>query len=233
MTPGCSGSRPPSVPYQNSSAKPRYCRCCTTINDPRSRPAGPSYRPGGSVRRCRRRKSAPTKTSRTSRRRSSSNTSPTCNCSDCYNPRAGREREGLRACWTAVMRRLSPRGHDHGLSERPTDDGDSEMNVLKRAWIPLLVVVVVAIAGFTVYRVRAVFGSDNETTSSGAGLANDAKPFNPKGVTYEIFGPEGAVATINYLDLSAQPQEVKDTSLPWSVTLTTTAPASNANIVAQ
>jgi len=52
-------------------------------------------------------------------------------------------------------------------------------------------------------------------------------------VTYEIFGPAGAVATINYLDLSAQPQEVKDATLPWSITLTTTAPASNANIVAQ
>jgi hypothetical protein len=107
------------------------------------------------------------------------------------------------------------------------------MKVLKRAWMPLLIVVVVAIAGFTVYRMHGVFGSDNETTSAGAGLANDAKPFNPKRVTYEIFGPQGAVATINYLDLSAQPQEVKDTSLPWSVTLTTTAPASNANIVAQ
>src|SRR6201993_1738306 len=107
------------------------------------------------------------------------------------------------------------------------------MNVLKRAWIPLLVVVVVAIAGYTVYRMRGVFGSDNETTSAGAGLANDAKPFNPKRVTYEIFGPVGAVATINYLDLNAQPQEVKDTTLPWSITLTTTAPAASANIVAQ
>src|SRR6202158_5463257 len=107
------------------------------------------------------------------------------------------------------------------------------MNVLKRGWIPLLIVVVVAVAGFTVYRMHGVFGSDNETTSAGAGLANDAKPFNPKRVTYEIFGPKGAVATINYLDLQAQPQEVKDTSLPWSITLTTTAPASNANIVAQ
>jgi hypothetical protein len=119
------------------------------------------------------------------------------------------------------------------LSERPTDDGDSEMNVLKRAWMPLLIVVVIAIAGLTVYRVRGVFGSDNETIRAGAGLANDAKPFNPKRVTYEIFGPVGAVATINYLDLNTQPQEVKDTTLPWSITLTTTAPASNANIVAQ
>ena len=103
----------------------------------------------------------------------------------------------------------------------------------KKLWIPLLVVVVVAIAGFCVYRMHGVFGSDNQLTRAGAGLANDPKPFNPKRVTYEIFGPEGTVATINYLDLNAQPQEVKDTTLPWSITLTTTAPAASANIVAQ
>jgi Mycobacterium membrane protein len=107
------------------------------------------------------------------------------------------------------------------------------MNVLKRAWMPLLIVVVIAIAGLTVDRVRGVFGSDNQTTRAGSGLANDAKPFNPKRVTYEIFGPVGAVATINYLDLDAQPQEVKDAALPWSITMTTTAPAANANVVAQ
>ena len=103
----------------------------------------------------------------------------------------------------------------------------------KKLWIPLLVVVVVAIAGFCVYRMHGVFGSNNELTRAGAGLANDPKPFNPKRVTYEIFGREGTVATINYLDLNAQPQEVKDTTLPWSITLTTTAPAASANIVAQ
>jgi hypothetical protein len=107
------------------------------------------------------------------------------------------------------------------------------MNVLKRAWIPLLIVVVVAIAGLCVYRMHGVFASNNEITRAGAGLANDPKPFNPKRVTYEIFGPEGAVATINYLDLDAQPQEVKDTALPWSITMTTTAPAASANVVAQ
>lgn len=107
------------------------------------------------------------------------------------------------------------------------------ISVVKRAWIPLLIVVVVAIAGFCVYRLHGVFGSHNEITRAGAGLANDTKPFNPKRVTYEIFGSEGSVATINYLDLGAQPQEVKDTTLPWSITLTTTAPAASANIVAQ
>lgn len=106
------------------------------------------------------------------------------------------------------------------------------MTVLKRVWIGLVILVVVAVAGFCVYRLHGVFGRTT-LTKPGSGLANDTKPFNPKQVTYEIFGPAGTVATINYLDLKAQPQEVKDVVLPWSLTLTTTAPAAAANIVAQ
>jgi len=41
------------------------------------------------------------------------------------------------------------------------------------------------------------------------------------------------VATINYLDLEATPQKVTNAPLPWSITLTTTAPSASANIVAQ
>lgn len=106
------------------------------------------------------------------------------------------------------------------------------MRGLRRAWLPLLILVVVAIAAFGVYRLHGVFGK-TELTRQGSGLANDTKPFNPKTVTYEIFGPPGAVATINYLDLDAQPQIARDVPLPWSLTLTTTAPAASANIVAQ
>jgi hypothetical protein len=98
--------------------------------------------------------------------------------------------------------------------------------------MPLVIVVVVGIAAFCVNRLHGVFGH-TQLTQPGMGIANDTKPFNPKRVTYEIFGPEGTVATINYLDLNAQPQEVKNTTLPWSLTLTTTAPAASANIVAQ
>ncbi|MGW4096593.1 MmpS family protein [Mycobacterium sp. NPDC004974] len=105
--------------------------------------------------------------------------------------------------------------------------------LVKRAWIPLLIVVVVAISGFVVHRMHGMFGSDNEVTRPGAGLAEDPEPFNPKVVKYEIFGKEGAVATINYLDLDAQPQRVRDAPLPWSVTLSTTAPAASVTIVAQ
>ena len=77
---------------------------------------------------------------------------------------------------------------------------------VSRFWLPLVVLVAVAIGGFVVYRMHGVFGSDNEITREGSGIANDAKPFNPKRVTYEVFGPAGAIATINYLDLSANPQ---------------------------
>jgi hypothetical protein len=106
------------------------------------------------------------------------------------------------------------------------------VKALRRAWIPLVIVIVVALAGFGVFRLHGVFGK-TELTRPGSGLANDTKPFNPKQVTYQIFGPEGAVATINYLDLDAQPQIARDVTLPWSLTLTTTAPAASANIVAQ
>ena len=103
---------------------------------------------------------------------------------------------------------------------------------LRRAWMPLVILVIVAIAAYAVDRLHGVFGK-TELTREGSGLANDPKPFNPKTVTYEIFGPPGAVATINYLNLDAEPQIARDVTLPWTLTLTTTAPAAAANIVAQ
>jgi hypothetical protein len=105
------------------------------------------------------------------------------------------------------------------------------LKVARRVWVPLVILLVVALAAFTVDRFRGFFGQ-TELTRPGAGLVNDPEPFNPKEVKYEIFGT-GSVATINYLDLDAQPQKAKDVALPWSLTLTTTAPAASPNIVAQ
>ena len=100
------------------------------------------------------------------------------------------------------------------------------LKVLQRVWVPLLIVVVVLLAIFMVDRLRGVFGK-TELTRPGAGLVNDPAPFNPKEVKYEIFGQPGTVATINYLDLDAQPQKAVNASLPWSLDLTTTAPAAS------
>lgn len=101
----------------------------------------------------------------------------------------------------------------------------------RRVWVLLVILLVVVLAVFVVDRFRGFFGH-TVLTKPGAGLVNDPEPFNPKVVTYEIFGT-GSVATINYLDLDAQPQKAEGAPLPWSLTLTTTAPAASPNIVAQ
>jgi Mycobacterium membrane protein len=105
--------------------------------------------------------------------------------------------------------------------------------IVRRYWLPLVVVVALAIGGFVIDRMHGIFGSDTEITREGSGLAKDPKPFNPKRVTYEVFGPAGATATINYLDLSANPKSLKQVPLPWTLTLTTTAPAATPILIAQ
>jgi hypothetical protein len=103
--------------------------------------------------------------------------------------------------------------------------------VLRRAWIPIVIVIVLVIAGFTVHRVRTFFGM-NPILVTPKNFADDAEPFNPKVVKYEIFG-NGSYADINYLDLDSKPVRVDGASLPWSLTLSTTAPSVLPNIVAQ
>lgn len=102
---------------------------------------------------------------------------------------------------------------------------------LRRAWIPIVIVIVVVIAGFTVHRVRTFFGADGIIVTP-KNFADDAEPFNPKRVKYEIYG-SGSYADINYLDLDSKPVRVDGAQLPWSLDLSTTAPSVLPNIVAQ
>lgn len=101
----------------------------------------------------------------------------------------------------------------------------------KKVWIPIVIIVVVTIAGFTVSRIRTFFGAEGIIVTPRV-FAEDPEPFDPKVVKYEIFG-NGSYADINYLDLDARPQRIDGASLPWSLTLQTTAPSAAPNIVAQ
>jgi hypothetical protein len=96
----------------------------------------------------------------------------------------------------------------------------------------LVAVGVLAVAGSAVYRLHGVFGSHHTTSNAGA-ISNELISFNPKHVVLQVFGPPGTVATINYLDVNAQPQRVDDTTLPWSYDIVTTEPAVFANVMAQ
>jgi hypothetical protein len=106
------------------------------------------------------------------------------------------------------------------------------MAAVKRAWVPVVIMVLVAVAGFAVYRLHGAFGVHRGTSVVGA-RADDIRPFNPKRVMLEVFGEAGSVADINYLDVDAAPQHVDDMRLPWTYSVATTAPAVSVNVVAQ
>jgi hypothetical protein len=100
--------------------------------------------------------------------------------------------------------------------------------VAARAWIPLVLVVVLAVSGLIVMRLHKVFGSQDLNAGAGAGI--EIVPFNPKIVIYDVFGPAGTTATIDYFDADANTHEV-NAALPWSTTISTTLPAVSANIM--
>ena len=102
--------------------------------------------------------------------------------------------------------------------------------VAKRAWIPLVLVVVLAVSGLIVMRLHKVFGSQDLNAAAEAGI--EIVQFNPKIVIYDVFGPSGTTAKIDYFDADANTHEV-NTTLPWSTTISTTLPAVSANIMAQ
>ncbi|MEZ0365888.1 MmpS family transport accessory protein [Mycobacterium sp. pUA109] len=104
--------------------------------------------------------------------------------------------------------------------------------LFKKLWIPILLVVVVALGAYVVLRVRDSFGA-NAYASSADANADDTKPFNPKHITYEITAPSVGSVNVNYLDQDGQPHLVENAPLPWSYTIVTTLPSMSANIVAQ
>ncbi|WVL48115.1 MmpS family transport accessory protein [Mycobacterium paraintracellulare] len=101
--------------------------------------------------------------------------------------------------------------------------------VLKRLWIPLLLVVVVAVGAYAITRIRESTGHHGSNSAEGSGITAN---FNPKHIRYEITGT-GGTANLNYLDENGQPHLIENTPLPWSFTIVTTLPSISANIMAQ
>ena len=107
------------------------------------------------------------------------------------------------------------------------------LTFVKRAWVPLVVVVAVFLGGVAVSRLRGVFGSDAIFSATGSS-AEPLEPSHLKRVTYEVSdGPSDTTGSVSYLDTKAQPEQANFTSLPWTFTLTTTVPAVIASVVAQ
>ena len=102
--------------------------------------------------------------------------------------------------------------------------------VLRRAWIPLVLTVVLAASGYMVYRLHGIFGSQaNARSDPGIEIVQ----FNPKVVRYDVFGPAATTANINYWDADANTHQISAAPVPWSYTFSTVYPSVSANIMVQ
>jgi len=101
---------------------------------------------------------------------------------------------------------------------------------LKKVWIPLVLIVVLAVAGLVVSRLHTKFASEDLNANAGAGI--EIVQFNPKVMVYDVYGSPGTTAQISYFDPDANVHTVT-APLPWSVTLSTTLPAVSANLMAR
>jgi Mycobacterium membrane protein len=110
--------------------------------------------------------------------------------------------------------------------------GFAAFGVLKKSWIALVILVVVVAGGMTVARLHGIFGSERRPAYADTKI-NDNKPFDPKRITYEIFGSPGSTADIGYFDANSEPQRVEGVHLPWTLVITTTKPTIVGNLVAQ
>jgi hypothetical protein len=109
----------------------------------------------------------------------------------------------------------------------------SIFRVLRRLWIPVVVLVVVGAGGLTVSRLHGIFGSEKRPSYVDSNVKESRAPYNPKQLTYEVFGPPGTVADISYFDVNAEPQHVTGANLPWSVQFALTEASSAGNVMAQ
>jgi MmpS family membrane protein len=102
--------------------------------------------------------------------------------------------------------------------------------VLKKVWIPLLLVVVLSTSGLVVSRLHKLFASQDLNAGAGAGI--EIVQFNPKILVYDVYGPPGTTARIGYFDPDANVHSIT-APLPWSITLSTTLPTVSASLMAQ
>lgn len=103
---------------------------------------------------------------------------------------------------------------------------------MRRLWVPLVILVVVVAGGFTVSRLHGVFGNEKRLSYSDTRVDN-AKPFNPKHLRYEVFGDPGTVADISYFDVNGEPQHLKGAQLPWTLEFAISSATAIGNVMAQ
>jgi hypothetical protein len=96
----------------------------------------------------------------------------------------------------------------------------------------LVILAVIGAGGWTVSRLHGAFGVEKHQLYADTRIS-DTTSFNPKHMTYEVFGPPGTLASISYFDVDADPQRVEEARLPWSVEFASTDATALAGVAAQ
>lgn len=96
--------------------------------------------------------------------------------------------------------------------------------------MPLVAVVVVGVGLVSMWKVHQFSEPAPVPTVNGPQAPPD---FNPKQLTYELFGSVGDGGMLVYVDVDGHPHRVDVTTLPWSHTETTTLTVVSGSISAQ
>ena len=110
--------------------------------------------------------------------------------------------------------------------------GSTMFKLLKRLWIPLVILMVAVVGGMTVSRLHGVFGSE-DVVAYGDTRTDAAEPIDPKYIRYEVFGPPGTVAELSYFDDNGEPHHEVGVPLPWSLEFPIITAASIGSVAAQ
>ncbi len=107
-------------------------------------------------------------------------------------------------------------------------------STVRRLWIPLVLLVVLAAGGFTVFRIHGIFGSEVRPSYGSADPGGGAeRATSSQLMRYEVFGPAGTVALISYFDGDGDVNYARGVSLPWSLDFPITTAASIGSVAAQ
>jgi hypothetical protein len=85
--------------------------------------------------------------------------------------------------------------------------------------MPLVAIVAVAVGVVCMWKVHQFSAPGPVITVNGPQAPEE---FNPKQLTYEVFGSAGDGGKLVYIDIDGHPHQVDLTTLPWSHTETTT-----------
>ncbi|ULP47527.1 MmpS family transport accessory protein [Mycolicibacter virginiensis] len=103
-------------------------------------------------------------------------------------------------------------------------------SLLARTWMPLVAVIALGLGVLGMWKVHQMSAPGPVLTVN---PPQAAEKFNPKKLTYEVFGSVGAGALLSYVDIDGHPHTVELGTLPWTHEETTMLTVVSGSISAQ